>query len=53
MNRPVALFALAVFLGFIAILAYEVPSPDLIIVCIFTGLLVIYDVVTSSGDNRS
>lgn len=48
MNRFLALFAFVVFAGFVGILAFEVPSPDLVIVIVFTLLLVAYDFITSS-----
>lgn len=49
MNRLTALVAFAVLAGFLAILAFEVPSPDLIAVVLLTVVLVAYDFVTSSG----
>ncbi len=48
MNRLLALFAFVIFLIFVGILAYEVPSPDLVAVIILTSALVVYDFVTSS-----
>lgn len=48
MNRLLAIFAFVIFLIFVGILAYEVPSPDLIIVIVLTTALVAYDFVTSS-----
>ncbi len=50
MNRLLALFAFAILAGFLGILAYSVPSPDLIIVILITVALVGYDFVTSSGN---
>ncbi len=50
MNRIVALFAYAVFAGFVGILAFEVPSPDLIVVVLLTLGLVTYDFLTSSSN---
>lgn len=52
MNRLIALFAFAVFAGFLAILALEVPSPDLVIVILVTVALVGYDFLTSSGKGK-
>lgn len=52
MNRILALFAFLVFAGFVGILAFEVPSPDLVIVIVFTTLLVAYDFITSSGNDE-
>ena len=49
MTRLTALIAFACMAGFLAILAFEVPSPDLIAVIVFTVGLVAYDFVTSSG----
>lgn len=49
MNRLLALVAFATLAGFLAILAIEVPSPDLVIVVAITGLLVAYDFLSSSG----
>lgn len=49
MNRLIALFAFAALAGFLAILAIEVPSPDLVAVIVLTVLLVGYDFLTSSG----
>lgn len=48
MNRLIALFAFLTFAGFVAILGVEVPSPDLIVVILFTTALVAYDFITSS-----
>ncbi|WP_420409117.1 hypothetical protein [Hoeflea sp.] len=48
MNRVLALMAFITFCGFVAILAFEVPSPDLVAVILFTVALVAYDFVTSS-----
>ena len=52
MNRLLALFAFAVFAGFVGILAFEVPSPDLILVIALTLVLVAYDMITSASDKR-
>lgn len=52
MDRLTALLAFAALGGFLAILAIEVPSPDLIIVLVITVLLVAYDFLTSSGSTR-
>ena len=48
MNRILALLALAVFIGFVGILAFKVPSPDLVIVIVFTTVLVAYDFLSSA-----
>ncbi len=48
MNRLLAIFAFVIFLIFVGILAYEVPSIDLILVIVLTTALVAYDFVTSS-----
>jgi len=50
MNRFLALFAFVVFVVFVGILAFEVPSPDLVIVIVLTIVLVAYDFITSSGN---
>ena len=52
MNRLIALFAFIVFAGFLAILAFEVPSIDLVIVILLTLGLVAYDFATSSGNGK-
>ena len=49
MNRFLAVIAFLCFLGFVLVLAFEVPSPDLIAVIVLTLILVAYDFVTSSG----
>lgn len=49
MDRLLALFAFMVFLGFVAILGFEVPSPDLVIVIVLTVVLVAVDLFKSSG----
>ena len=48
MTRLLALIAFAVFTGFLAILAFEVPSPDLIAVILLTTALVAYDFFSST-----
>ena len=48
MTRLLFLFAFLVFAGFVGILAFEVPSPDLIAVIVLTLVLVAYDLFTSS-----
>lgn len=50
MNRLLALLAFVMFAIFVAILAIEVPSPDLVIVILLTTALVAYDFLTSSGN---
>ena len=49
MNRTMALLAFASLLGFLGILVFEVPSPDLIAVAVLTVALVAYDLLSSSG----
>ena len=49
MNRLLALIAFATLAAFLAILAIEVPSPDLVAVIVLTVALVGYDFLTSSG----
>jgi hypothetical protein len=49
MNRLLPLIALVIFAGFVGILAFKVPSPDLIIIILFTLGLVAYDFFSSSG----
>ena len=48
MNRFLAFLAFVVFAGFVGILAFEVPSPDLVIVILLTVALLAYDFITSS-----
>lgn len=48
LNKLVALIAFLVLGGFLAILASEVPSPDLIIVILLTVALVAYDFISAS-----
>lgn len=52
MNRILALLAFLSFAGFVGILAYKVPSPDLVAVITFTLVLVAYDFLTSSGTKK-
>ena len=52
MNRFLALFAFVIFAGFLGILAFNVPSPDLVIVIVLTLILVAYDFITSSSDKQ-
>lgn len=52
MNRLAALLAFIVFAGFLAILAFKVPSIDLILVIALTLALAGYDFFTSSGKPR-
>ncbi|SFN40514.1 hypothetical protein SAMN04487859_1026 [Roseovarius lutimaris] len=51
MNRFLALFAFAVFAGFLYILASKIGEIDLWIVTLLTAGLAAYDFVTSSKDN--
>jgi len=52
MNAFLAFFAFAVFAGFVGILAFEVPSPDLVAVILLTLVLVGYDFITSIFGRR-
>lgn len=52
MNRLTALVAFATLAGFLGILAFDVPSPDLIVVILITVALVAYDFLTSSGRSQ-
>ena len=49
MMRVLALVAFAVLAGFLAILAIEVPEPDLVAVIVLTVVLAGWDLATSSG----
>ncbi|WP_198952289.1 hypothetical protein [Phaeobacter sp. 22II1-1F12B] len=53
MNRLLALIAFLTLAAFLAILAFEVPSPDLVIVVLVTLAFVAYDFVTSSKNKKS
>lgn len=52
MNRFLFLIAFVVFVAFVGILAFEVPSPDLIAVILLTVALVAYDFLTASRSKR-
>ena len=52
MRLLLALFAFATFAAFVAILAIEVPSPDLVAVIVLTLALVAYDFLTSARGPR-
>ncbi|WP_299563221.1 hypothetical protein [uncultured Sulfitobacter sp.] len=52
MNRFLALFAFITLAAFLLILAFKVPSPDLVIIIVVTLGFVAYDFVTSSSNNR-
>ncbi|MEB8385691.1 hypothetical protein OO012_00500 [Rhodobacteraceae bacterium KMM 6894] len=52
MNRILALLAFAGVAAFLLILAFKVPSPDLIIVIGLTLAFVAYDFVTSSSNKQ-
>jgi uncharacterized membrane protein YfcA len=52
MNKLLALIALVVIGAFIGILAFNVPSPDLIVVAALTFLFVAYDFATSARDPK-
>jgi hypothetical protein len=49
MTRLLALFAFLVLAGFLAILAFEVPSPDLVLVALLTVALVAWDFLSSAN----
>ena len=52
MPRLLALLAFVTFAGFVAILAIEVPSPDLVAIIVLTVVLVAYDFWTSIWNKR-
>lgn len=52
MNSLMAAFAFAVLAGFLGILAWKVPSPDLIAVVVLTIVLVAVDFVSSLRRDR-
>jgi hypothetical protein len=52
MNKLLALFALGIIGAFIGILAFNVPSPDLLIVAALTFGFVVYDFATSARDPK-
>lgn len=52
MNRLLALFAFAMVATFLLILAFKVPSPDLVIIIVATLGFVAYDFVTSSSNKK-
>lgn len=52
MNRILALLAFVAIAAFLLILAFEVPSPDLVIVIVITLGFVAYDFATSSRNKR-
>ena len=49
MNRLLALLAFISIAVFLLILAFKVPSPDLVIMILVTLGFVAYDLATSSG----
>lgn len=51
MNRLLALIAFLVLLAFVAILAVNVPSPDLLAVIVLTVALVAYDFLSATFRN--
>lgn len=51
MNKIMALLAFVVLTGFLAILGWFVPSPDLLLVIALTIVLVGYDFFTSTRGN--
>ncbi|MBY6048713.1 hypothetical protein KUV47_14085 [Vannielia litorea] len=52
MNAILAFLAFAVFAAFAGILAFEVPSPDLVVVILLTLALVAYDFITTIFNRR-
>jgi hypothetical protein len=52
MTRLLFFIAFLAFTAFVGILAYEVPSPDLIAVILFTLALVVWDFVSSLRGKR-
>lgn len=52
MNRILALFAFITLSVFLLILAFNVPSPDLVIIIVVTLGFVAYDFATSSKNKR-
>lgn len=52
MNRILAIFAFAAIAVFLLILAFQVPSIDLIIVIAITLSFVAYDFFTSASDKK-
>jgi hypothetical protein len=52
MNRILALFAFITLAVFLLILAFNVPSPDLVIIIVVTLGFVAYDFATSSKNKR-
>ncbi len=52
MNRILALFAFLTIAAFLLVLAFKVPSPDLVIVIVITLAFVAYDFATSSHNKQ-
>lgn len=52
MNKLLALLAYVTIGGFIAILAFKVGEPDLMVVAALTMALVTYDFATSANDKK-
>lgn len=52
MNKLLALLAFAILAGFLAILALEVPSPDLVAVILLTIALTGYDFLSSTRNRK-
>ncbi|WP_171054529.1 hypothetical protein [Roseovarius arcticus] len=52
MNRILALFAFIALAAFLLVLAFKVPSPDLVIVILITLAFVAYDFATSSRNKQ-
>ena len=53
MDRLISILALAVLAGFLGILAWFVPSPDLIAVIALTFLMAAVDVFQSARSDKS
>ncbi|SIO06994.1 hypothetical protein [Vannielia litorea] len=52
MNAILAALAFAVFTAFVGVLAYSVPSPDLVAVILLTLALLAYDFLSSLFGKR-
>jgi len=52
MDRVLAILAMLVLFGFLGILAFSVPSPDLLIVIAVTLLLAAYDFFRPGNGGR-
>ena len=52
MNRFLALFAFITLAAFLLILAFKVPSPDLVIIVAITLAFIAFDLFTSSRNKK-